>query len=79
LNIMGIIHKTLFDIRRCCSISGYRNALISLTLELFTLVTCTFFVHVNILWEGSVRTDNSLEEIGQQTGQNKDCIMGTND
>jgi hypothetical protein len=47
-------------------------------LELFTLVTCTVFVHVNILREGSVRTDNSVEEIGQQTGQNKDCIMGTN-
>ena len=29
------------DRRRCCSISGYRNVLISLTLELFTSVTRT--------------------------------------
>jgi hypothetical protein len=38
---MGIIHKICFDRRRCCSISGYRNVLISLTFELFTLVTRT--------------------------------------
>ena len=38
---MGIIHKISFDRRRCCSISGDRNVLISLTLELFTLVTRT--------------------------------------
>ena len=38
---MGIIHKISFHRRRCCSISGYQNVLISLTLELFTLDTRT--------------------------------------
>jgi hypothetical protein len=46
---MGIIHKISFDRRRCCSISGYRNVLILLTLELLTLVT----KHVNILYKCS--------------------------
>ena len=39
--MIEIIHQISFDRRRCCSISGYRNVLISLTLELFTLVTRT--------------------------------------
>jgi hypothetical protein len=38
---MGIIHKISFHRRRCCSISGYQNVLISLTFELFTLDTRT--------------------------------------
>jgi hypothetical protein len=33
--------KISFDRRRWCSITGYRNALISLTLELCTLVSST--------------------------------------
>ena len=36
---IGIIHQSSYDRRRCCSISGQRNVLISLTLELFTLGT----------------------------------------
>ena len=40
-NIIGIIHQISFDRCRCSSISGYRNVLISLTLELFTSVTRT--------------------------------------
>ena len=38
---MGIIHNISFHRRRCCFISGYQNVLISLTLELFKLVTRT--------------------------------------
>ena len=38
---MGIIHLISFDRRRCCSISGYRNVLISMMLELLTLGTRT--------------------------------------
>ena len=40
-NRIGIIHQISFDKCRCSSISGYRNVLISLTLELFTSVTRT--------------------------------------
>ena len=38
---MGIIHQISFDRRRCCSISGWQNVLISRTLELLTLGTRT--------------------------------------
>ena len=38
---IGIIHQISFDRRRRCSISGQRNVLISMTLELLTLGTRT--------------------------------------